>query len=130
MSFGKPDLGKWLGTIKMYTYVYASKSPVLIDSINCSVILIISCRRAAKKEKTIISPIIKTFSNLVLHNEHNIYKGNTTTAYSTKYHWFIREEYCKSRNFKVNKNVACKVILDYLEKVNIGPWLIKNHCHW
>lgn len=28
------------------TYVYASKSPVLMLSINCSVILIISCRRA------------------------------------------------------------------------------------
>lgn len=35
------------------TYVYASKSPVLMLSINCSVILMISCRRAGIVNRSI-----------------------------------------------------------------------------
>lgn len=39
---------KSLFMLHLQTYVYASKSPLLMASINCSVILIISCLRAEK----------------------------------------------------------------------------------
>ncbi|KYN09528.1 hypothetical protein ALC57_18347 [Trachymyrmex cornetzi] len=62
------------------TYVYASKSPVLMLSINCSVILMISCRRAGTVNRSMNQSVRAEAFNTPIGLTDILYGTNTVAC--------------------------------------------------